>query len=159
MTDSNAKGTRNERELMNYLAERDWVVIRAPASGSATSRDLPDVLAGKRGVFVAIEAKRSSDDVIYIDEHEVVDLVRFATEFGAVPQLSVRFDEKPGDPSYGEDYPGHYIIRPQDCFQTRGGNFRVKKEKAITEGVPVFAEDFFDHMEYDHMEALDREGV
>jgi len=41
--------------------------MRAPASGSATERELPDVLAAGDGdTFYAIEAKSSAGDPIYL---------------------------------------------------------------------------------------------
>ena len=64
---SNAKGDRRERELVNALDERGFAVMRAPASGSATDRDLPDVLAGDGETFYAIEAKSSAGAPIYLD--------------------------------------------------------------------------------------------
>ena len=58
---SNRKGDRRERELVNRLDEAGFAVMRAPASGSATDRELPDVLAGDGGTFYAIEAKSTTD--------------------------------------------------------------------------------------------------
>lgn len=150
---SNSKGDANERELVNHLDDDGWVVMRAPASGSATERELPDVLAGRDGVFIAVECKRSGDDVVYIDEEEVEALEYFADNFGAVAQLSIRFDEEYGDPSYAENWPGQYFLRPSDCHRTSGGNYRIKKELALESGVPVGpadSDEFYDHMEYDY---------
>jgi Holliday junction resolvase len=65
---TNTKGSRRERELVNQLDETGFAVMRAPASGSATERELPDVLAGDNGYFLAIEAKSSSGDPIYLSQ-------------------------------------------------------------------------------------------
>ncbi len=118
------KGDRRERELVNKLDENGYAVMRAPASGAATDRDLPDALAGNGDDFYAIEAKSSSGDPIYIGGEEVESLIYFAQNFGAKPRIAVRFDR--------EDW---YFFHPADLYVTDGGNYRVKKEKALSEGI------------------------
>lgn len=120
---SNSKGDRRERELVNLLDEAGFAVMRAPASGSATDRELPDVLAGNGDVFYAVEAKSSAGDPIYLSGEEVEALVYFAENFGAKPKIGVRFDR--------EDW---YFFAPDDLYQTDGGNYRVKKETALADG-------------------------
>ena len=120
---SNAKGDRRERELVNELDDAGFAVMRAPASGSATDRDLPDVLAGDGDRFYAIEAKSSAGDPIYLTGEEVEALIYFANNFGAKPRIGVRFDR--------EDW---YFFHPGDLHVTDGGNYRVKKETAVAEG-------------------------
>ncbi|MFB6310688.1 MAG: Holliday junction resolvase Hjc [Salinirussus sp.] len=116
---SNRKGDRRERELVNVLDEAGFAVMRAPASGAATARELPDVLAGNGEVFYAIEAKSSSGDPIYLENAEVYALVSvFARNFGAIPRIAVRFDR--------EDW---RFFHPSDVHQTDGGNYRVKRER------------------------------
>jgi Holliday junction resolvase len=126
MANSNSKGDRRERELVNLLDERGFAVMRAPSSGSATERDLPDVLAGDGETFYAIEAKSSSGRPVYLDGEEVEALVYFARNFGAKPRVGVRFDR--------EDW---YFFHPGDLHVTDGGNYRVKKEKALAEGTDL----------------------
>ena len=125
---SNAKGDRRERELVNLLDDAGFAVMRAPASGSATERELPDVLAGDGDQFYAIEAKSSAGDPIYLDGAEVTALVYFARSFGAKPRIGVRFDR--------EDW---YFFHPDDLYTTDGGNYRVKRERALADGTD-FAE-------------------
>jgi Holliday junction resolvase len=125
---SNAKGDRRERELVNRLDEAGFAVMRAPASGSATERELPDVLAGDGGEFYAIEAKSSAGDPIYLDGEEIEALLFFARNFGARARVGVRFDR--------EDW---YFFHPDDLYTTDGGNYRVKKATALAEGTD-FAE-------------------
>ncbi|MFC7072284.1 Holliday junction resolvase Hjc [Halovenus rubra] len=125
---SNAKGDRRERELVNLLDDAGMAVMRAPASGSATKRELPDVLAGDGNTFYAIEAKASAGDPIYLDGEEVYALVYFSRNFGAKPRVGVRFDRE-----------SWYFFHPDDLYQTDGGNYRVKKETALAEGTD-FAE-------------------
>jgi Holliday junction resolvase len=124
MSNSNEKGDRRERQLVNKLDEAGFAVMRAPASGSATERELPDVLAGDGELFYAIEAKSSAGDPIYLDGAEVDALLFFARNFGAKPRIGVRFDR--------EDW---FFFHPGDLHVTDGGNYRVKKETALAEGI------------------------
>ena len=128
MANPNAKGDRRERELVTALDEAGFAVMRAPASGSATERELPDVLAGDGETFYAIEAKSSAGDPIYLSGEEIEALVYFAQNFGAKPRVGVRFDR--------EEW---YFFHPGDLYETDGGNYRVKKETALAEGTD-FAE-------------------
>jgi len=128
MVSSNSKGDRRERELVNALDDAGFAVMRAPASGSATERDLPDALAGNGEEFYAIEVKSSAGDPIYLSGEEVESLVYFARNFGAKPRIGVRFDN--------EDW---YFFHPADLYTTDGGNYRVKKEVALADGID-FAE-------------------
>ena len=121
---ANRKGDRRERELVNRLDESGFAVMRAPASGSATDRELPDVLAGDSERFYAIEAKSSSGNPIYLSGEEVEALIYFAQNFGAKARIGVRFDR--------EDW---YFFHPGDLYTTDGGNYRVKKETALADGV------------------------
>lgn len=126
MVNSSDKGDRTERELVNKLDDRGFAVMRAPASGAATKRELPDVLAGNGDVFLAIEGKASGKDKIYIDGEEVDDLCYFAEKFGADPRIGVRFDRR--------DW---YFFHPDECYTTSGGNYRVKEEVALEEGADL----------------------
>ena len=128
MANPNAKGDRRERELVTALDEAGFAVMRAPASGSATERELPDVLAGDGETFYAIEAKSSAGDPIYLSGEEIEALVYFARNFGAKPRVGVRFDR--------EEW---YFFHPGDLYRTDGGNYRVKKETALADGTD-FAE-------------------
>ncbi|MFC7097218.1 Holliday junction resolvase Hjc [Halobaculum marinum] len=122
----NPKGDRRERELVNRLHDAGFAVMRAPASGSSTDRELPDVLAGDGRVFYAVEAKSSSGDPIYLRGEEVEALIYFARNFGAAPKIGVRFDR--------EDW---YFFHPGDLHVTDGGNYRVKKETALADGETI----------------------
>ena len=123
---ANRKGERRERELVNRLDEVGFAVMRAPASGSATERDLPDVLAGNGEQFYAIEAKSSNGDPIYLDGEEVESLSFFASNFGAEPRIGVRFDER-----------NWAFFQPDDLYVTPAGNYRVKLETAIASGEDI----------------------
>ena len=120
---SQAKGDRRERELVNRLHDKGFAVMRAPASGSATQRELPDVLAGNGETFYAIEVKSSAGNPIYLTGEEVEALVYFSRNFGAKARIGVRFDR--------EEW---YFFHPGELHVTDGGNYRVKKELAISAG-------------------------
>lgn len=123
---ANRKGERRERELVNQLDEVGFAVMRAPASGSATDRELPDVLAGNGERFYAIEAKSSKGDPIYLDGEEVNALTYFAENFGATPRIGVRFDNE-----------AWAFFDPENLYETPGGNFRVKKETSLASGEDI----------------------
>lgn len=134
----NKKGDRRERELVNLFYDFGFAVMRAPASGSATERELPDVLTGNGDDFYAIEAKASGGDPIYLDEEEIIDLNFFSNQFGAVSLVGVRFDDERGDPSYGnDDVSGWYFFKPENLYRTDSGNYRVKKSTALVEGTSL----------------------
>ena len=96
-------GARWERELIERLGEQGWTAMRAPASGAATVRDLPDVLAltpipdaeyhtgNPASWTLAIEAKYRSDSPAYFDLAELEALERFAQLAGANPYIGVRW--------------------------------------------------------------------
>lgn len=60
----NPKGNRRECELVNQFEEAGFAPMRAPASGSSTNRELPDVICGNGTYGYAIEAKSSSGEPI-----------------------------------------------------------------------------------------------
>jgi Holliday junction resolvase len=60
--------------------------------------------------------------------------VYFSRNFGAKPRIGVRFDH--------EDW---YFFHPDDLYKTDGGNYRVKRGKALAEGVDF--EEFIGHSE------------
>jgi Holliday junction resolvase len=140
------KGDRRERELVNALDEAGFAVMRAPASGSATDRELPDVLAGDGETFYAIEAKSRAADRIYLDGEEVEALVFFAQNFGAKPRVGARFDR--------EDW---FFFHPAELYQTDGGNYRVTRETALADGTD-FSE-FVGETEKVTLDEIDHSGL
>lgn len=123
---SHSKGFERERELVNLLYDAGWAATRVPNSGGGTQRELPDVLAGNRQTIYAIEAKARREDYIYVEGQEAEALVYFALNFGAKPRIGVRFDR--------EDW---YFFHPGDLHVTDGGNYRIKKETALSEGTDL----------------------
>lgn len=120
------KGSRRERELVNSLDGEGFAVMRAPASGSSTDREQPDVQAGNLKAIYAIEGKSSADDTIYIDGEEVEKLLVYSTSMGARIRLGVRFDR--------EDW---YFLHPAEADFTRGGNYKITLEMAKEKGQKI----------------------
>lgn len=138
MTNSNKKGSAGERELVNLLDEGGFATMRAPASGAATARELPDVIAGNGTVFIVFEAKRFSGKRAYLDGEEVADLRFFAEKFGAEAAIAVRPDIVNGDPAYGnDDMSGWYLLWLDQLRETDGGNYAAEKATAIADGVQL----------------------
>jgi len=86
MTD---KGTTAERNLVNLLDDAGFAVMRSPASGAATQRAQPDVLAGDGINLYAFEAKRFSGSQTYLSQDEVMALREFAGNMGAIGLVGV----------------------------------------------------------------------
>lgn len=119
MVDGDAK----EREAVNVIdAAEGWAVMRAPASGGGTDRDLPDILAGNGRTFLIIELKSSGGDPIYIDQEEVEALRRFAQNFGGVAMIACRWSSR----SLRDD--SFYLQRPENLYRTDAGTYRAKYE-------------------------------
>jgi len=112
-------GSQYERKLARYLDDNGYYIMRAPSSGAATKRELPDLLWSKRGVpTIAGELKATSQNVAYYDKEEVEALTRFANAFGAEARLIARFK---GDTSY-------YMFWPADARETDTGRFAVDRD-------------------------------
>lgn len=134
---SGRKGAARERELVNRFRHAGWGALRLPSSGSATDRELPDVLAGRPvpipgrdGPFstvVAIELKSGKATTLYVDDYEVDALRTFAQQWGARPFLAARFTSQgsgtetwlvPPDDARGPTDGGRYGL-PQADIEDR----------------------------------------
>jgi len=89
-----AKGTKYERELVNLFWEAGFGVMRAPTSGGATSRAMPDLVAGNGEVYYAIEVKMRKSLPVYINEEQVHELYEFSDRFGAIPLIAVKLPRR-----------------------------------------------------------------
>jgi len=117
-------GSKEERDLVNKLWNAGFAAMRAPASGGATKRPLPDVLAGNGKLYLAIEVKSSKQDHIYIDNEKITNLVEFCDIFGAVPYIGAKFIRKPWR-----------FVKLEDLHVTRSNNYRVNTDLAFSKGI------------------------
>jgi Holliday junction resolvase len=126
-------GSAKERELVREIeGTEEWTAMRAPSSGSATSRDLPDVLAGRQGTTLVIELKSSSGDPVYVGAEEVASLRRFAQAFGGTAYLACRWSSRSLQDST------FYLSRPDRLYRTEAGTYRAKYEE-MGEWTPLHA--------------------
>lgn len=134
-TNSSKKGARKERQLVNTLTRCGYAAMRCPSSGSATDRDLPDVIASTQHSEVydsdldarrpvaevwTIELKATAGTTAYADASEIEDLQAFAEAAGAQAYLAARFD-------YDTTF---YLVEPEFCRRTEAGNYGVPKADA-----------------------------
>ena len=109
------RGIREERELIHRLDSLGFAVLRAPASGSRTKLDRPDILAGRKGFVLAIEVKTSRKKTFYVRKESVEQLIRFSDRFGAKPYLAIKFKHT------GLDW---FLVKPENLVKT-GKGFKV----------------------------------
>lgn len=117
-------GSVEERDLVNKLWDAGFAAMRAPASGGATKRPLPDVIAGNGDIYLAIEVKSTRQEHIYIDNEKITNLHEFSDIFGATPYIGAKFIRKPWR-----------FIKLDDLHITRKNNYRVNTELAFSKGL------------------------
>lgn len=118
------RGVNEERELVHKLAKLGFAVLRAPSSGSGTKLDRPDMVAGRKGLYLAIEVKSTRKNVIYITSESVKQLIRFSEKFGAKPFIAAKF-KKRGI--------GWRLIEPEKLENT-GKCYRLTFNQLLSEG-------------------------
>lgn len=120
------KGSREERELVKMLWEADCAAMRAPASGGATKKPLPDVIAGNGKIYLAIEVKSTSSDRIYINSEKIDALLEFSRIFGAQPYVGAKFKREKWR-----------FVNIEHLYTTKQENYRVDKELAFKKGIEL----------------------
>lgn len=118
-------GSDRERELARILNNQGYHVIRAPSSGSATQRSLPDLFFAKNGEKTACELKYTGEDRAYYTQDEVEALKEFAAAFSAYTRLVARFKQ---DTTW-------YTCDPRNAGRTEQGNYVVHRELANLEEI------------------------
>ncbi|MDD3984339.1 MAG: Holliday junction resolvase Hjc [Methanobacterium sp.] len=117
-------GSREERELVKMLWNANCAAMRAPASGGATKKPLPDVIAGNGSLYLAIEVKSTSSEKIYIKSEKINGLKEFSDMFGAKPYIGVKFLRKKWR-----------FICLEDLHITKNSNYRVNIDLAFEKGL------------------------
>lgn len=119
-TMSRDKGARYENRLVDFLDMAEFTVMKAPSSGSGTSRAQPDVLAVRQDEAVVFELKYvgETDGIIYLEPEEIVQLRKFARGVDAIPRVATRWYR---DPAF-------YVWNPDVLGRTDSGKFRVDRD-------------------------------
>jgi len=118
------RGINEERELVHKLNNLGFAVLRAPSSGSRTKLDRPDILAGRKGLYLAIEVKSTRKNIIYIADESIKQLIRFSEKFGAKPFIAAKFKKKGI---------GWRLIEPEKLENT-GKHYRLTLNQLLSEG-------------------------
>lgn len=118
---SSEKGTRRERELVGMFDDAGFGVLRAPASGSATVRELPDLVAARGPGFgwtcmLIIEAKATHNGYVRLDPEEIKAILTYAKLSGGLEYVAVRPDRD-----------RWHFYRVEDLNETAGGAYSVKQ--------------------------------
>ena len=120
------KGYMEERDLVNKLWDLGFASLRVPASGGATKKPMPDVIAGNSDIYLTIEVKTTTKDKIYINSEQINELYEFSKIFGAEPYIGVKFK-----------YTKWLFISPNSCPKTDKGNYKIEKEYMIANGLEI----------------------
>jgi len=121
------KGYKEEIDLVKIFWDNDFAAIRAPASGGATKKPLPDVIAGNGVKYLAIEVKTTSKDKIYIDSQKIEGLLKFSKMFGAEPYIGVKFK-----------YKKWFFLPVDDLELTAQKNYKIDLDLALRKGLDIY---------------------
>jgi len=116
---SKSKGAHYERQLVRAFWEAGFGVLRAPTSGGATSRALPDIVAGNGKVYYAIEVKMKKELPIYIREEQIEEIKEFSRRFGAKAFVAVKLPYK------------EWRFIPLESLSKNGKYFKVGEEEYL----------------------------
>ncbi len=119
------KGSRTERELVHLFNNTGlWAAIRIAGSG-LTKDPNPDVLAGNKKRYLAIECKSLKANIKYLYEEEIAQIIDFSNKFGAEPWIGIRFNNQ-----------GWYFLKPKHLERTKSNYYSVSlllaKEKGLS---------------------------
>jgi len=114
-----AKGSRYERELVQRFWDAGFGVVRAPTSGGATSRALPDIVAGNSKVYYAIEVKMKKELPVYIREEQVEEIKELSRRFGAKAFIAVKLPYK------------EWRFVPVELLSKNSKNYKVGREEYL----------------------------
>lgn len=92
MTLHYAKGSRAERELIEFFSSNGFSVIRA--AGSGVSSLSPDILVFKRGMQYAIEAKAWENENLNVDAGQFLNLKKWEENTGITSYIAWRRNRK-----------------------------------------------------------------
>ena len=122
---SKTKGSAAERELVHMFNSTGvWSAVRIAGSG-LTKDPNPDVLAGNKKRYLAIECKSTKSKSKYLYPEEVNQIVDFSRRFGAESWFGIRFNNK-----------GWFFLKPEQLNNSKSNNlFVINFQLAISEGL------------------------
>lgn len=93
MIQSYKKGSRAERELIDFFSSHGFCVIRA--AGSGVNSLSPDILVFKRGMQFGIEAKAWEKENLNIEREQFINLKKWEDVSGITCLVGWRRNRKP----------------------------------------------------------------
>ncbi|MFP4523059.1 MAG: Holliday junction resolvase Hjc [Candidatus Nanoarchaeia archaeon] len=114
-----SKGSQAERDLIKRFWEHGWAAMRAAGSGS-TQFPSPDIIVGRNGRRLVIEAKITSCDKKYFPEDELIQLRYFGKTFGAESWLAIKFPRQQW-----------CFVSPEDLTPTKTQFVFTKKDMSL----------------------------
>ena len=121
---SKTKGSRTERELVHLFNQTgNWAAIRIAGSG-LTKDPNPDVLAGNKKRYLAVECKSIKGVSKYLYPEDIKQIEDFASKFGAEAWIGIRFNNK-----------GWYFLKTEDLNKTKSSNLVINLELAEEKGL------------------------
>lgn len=110
------KGSRAERELIDYFSTREFCVIRA--AGSGVNSLSPDILVFKRGIQFGVEAKAWEKENLNITREQFLNLKRWEDVSGITCYVGWRRSREP------------WFFLPLGIFKENEKSFAINWENA-----------------------------
>lgn len=114
------KGSRAERELINFFSEKGFSVIRA--AGSGVSSLSPDLLVFKRGKQYAIESKAWEKENLNIDRDQFIGLKNWEENTGITAYIGWRRNREP------------WYFLPLSLFEENAHSFAISWKQTLMVG-------------------------
>ena len=116
-----SKGSNNERELLRLFTENNWRGVRVAGSGIGDESPC-DLIVGKKGKKLGIEAKSTKKTTQYISKSQMSDFIVFCNIMGLTPVIAIKFFRE-----------GWLFLNPKKLRST-GNNFVISLEDAKKKG-------------------------
>lgn len=114
------KGSRAERELIDFFSNLGFCVIRA--AGSGVNSLSPDILVFKRGIQIGIEAKAWEKENLNIEREQFLNLQKWEDTSGINCVVGWRRNRKP------------WVLIPLAVFKENNKSFAINWENAFAIG-------------------------
>ncbi len=121
MTQSYAKGYKNELELTHKLASLGYMAIRAPRSGRI-GLPSPDIVAAKPGKLIVIECK-AREAAFTVEKEQLQELLDWQDKGGATAYIAWKISRK-----------GWTFLHLKDVMENKGN---IGKKFANEKGFPI----------------------